>query len=178
MHCLCKRNDCFGQAVGSVQECRISGAVSLDVGSILRGRPWGVRWQWTVNLFGKMKWRKARPIQLCQVKLYRKCFIHRRLGAELQGSASHSFSNTSFRPDHHVVVCWLVECTMNRVWFQRSEECHLPHSIAADILSSPVNVHYLFTSFVRNPPRLSLCFYVLACWFDIAANLRDFRAEY
>ena len=43
------------------------------------------------------------------------------------------YSPTSFRSGHHVVLCWLVKSIMIWVRFQRSNECSLPHLIAADI---------------------------------------------
>ena len=63
---------------------------------------------------------------------------------------------------HHMVHCWLVECTMISVWFQRSNECHWPHLIAAGIsnhwwicASLIINEQvplFILMVFVLNPP--------------------------
>ena len=41
---------------------------------------------------------------------------------------SHSCSPTSFRPNHHVALCWIIECIFIWDWFQQADEYTWPHS--------------------------------------------------
>ena len=44
--------------------------------------------------------------------------------------------------DHHVVLCWLVECTMIWVWFMHSDKCKFASYQCNWYLSLSINVRY------------------------------------
>ena len=81
--------------------------------------------------------------------------------------------------DHHVVLCWLVEC-MIWVWFQCSEVYSLLHLIAANIS------HQQWTCIITKScegfiqiqiPPVSLCCYAIPCGPEVGATLQAFRTQ-
>ena len=93
-------------------------------------------------------------------------------------STSHSYSLTSFRRDHHLERCWLVECRMIWVTIQRSSERSLTHFITADTAWHRWTCAMTsLEGFVRNAPVFAPCC-CLAAGPNIARTLWAFRAEY
>ena len=105
-----------------------------------------------------------------------------------QKHAPTRYTPTSIWSDHHVVLCWLAECTMTWGQFQHSKECTLPHFWLQLIVLNINNCKLLFSpfeGFVGNPPvfngwlgikhqvtpSLFLCRYALAWGPDTVATL-------
>ena len=94
---------------------------------------------------------------------------------------SHSYSPTSFRSKHHVVLCWLVECMMSWVWIQNSNT-YIICLVWLRPLSVTIHEHVLlptlFEGSVQNPLVLLLCCYASGREPNMAATFRAFCARY
>ena len=92
--------------------------------------------------------------------------VKQRILRRAVGHASASFP-TSFRSDHRVLLCSLVECTMIRVRFKLSDESWMTFALFDCIwyLSSSMKMRdYLFWSFIGNEPVFrSVAVLYLAC---------------
>ena len=86
---------------------------------------------------------------------------------------------TSFRSDHHVVPCWLVECMMSWVRFQHLSDWNLPHLITADISHQQfMYAIAYFKGFVQNQQVFRSLAMLLFCEESMAATLRLFCRGY
>ena len=85
---------------------------------------------------------------------------------------------TSFRFDHSVVKCWVVERTMISFWFSTELNVICLIRLSLIYLSSSINVRcYLFWRVCSQSVRLSLCSYALFWVENMVDSLRVFRGE-